>query len=118
MKKYKYKNGPFSLVHKMKRATSELLILLCLSKKPMYTYQIEKELEEMSDGVIKFTAIYSSVYRLEEFGYVKLIRQEISDMNRVQNYYSITKSGLKYLDSLVKEYQDFTNSFKEIINFE
>lgn len=117
MEKYKHKKDLSSLIQKMKKATSELLILHFLAKKPMYTYQLEKEVEKLSDGVIKFTAIYSSFYRLKEFGYIKLIRQEISDMNRVQNYYSITKSGLEYLDSLFEEYRKFTETFNKIIDF-
>jgi len=96
----------------LKRASTEMLILLTLSGDPMYTYEIMSTLERLSRGYITFNTLYIAIHRLNELQFIKEAARVISDDNRVRVYYSITESGSEYLDNLIEEY----NRFSEVMD--
>jgi len=92
----------------LKRASTEMLILLSLQYNPMYTYEIMSTLERLSGGYLAFNTLYIAIHRLCELQFIEEAERVISDDNRVRVYYSITVSGMEYLDSLIEEYRRFS----------
>lgn len=101
-----------------KRSTIPLLVLEMLSKEDMYAYEIIQKTLQLSDGVYKMPLLYTSLNKLQEQGYVIESRQEISEDNRVRNYYAITEQGISYLNELKILYKSLTNAVEKIISKE
>jgi len=99
----------------LKRASTEMLILLALRYNPMYTYEIMNTLERMSEGYLTFNTLYIAIYRLNELQFIKETERVISDDNRGRVYYSITKNGREYLNNLIDEYRQFSDVLDGII---
>jgi PadR family transcriptional regulator PadR len=101
-----YDTGGFKTL--LKRATTEMLILLTLRKGAMYTYEMMNELERLSGGYLAFNTLYVAIHRLHELGFIDETERVISDNNRVRVYFSITDSGVEYLRNLIEEYKRFS----------
>ena len=99
----------------LKRATTEMLILLTLQHKPMYIYEMMSILKKESDGYLTFNTLYIAIYRLQELLFVEEFSKTTSDDNRMRIYYSITEAGLKYLENLISEYRCFSNVLDKMI---
>ncbi len=97
-----------------KRATSPLVVLSLLKKRPMYGYEISCEMERISDGNYTVAVLYPILYRLQEQGYIMVSSSEIVD-GRARNYYGITESGLEYLKNTVNEYYQMTELFDRFV---
>lgn len=92
----------------LKRATTEMLVLLVLQSRPMYTYEIMLELERLSDGYLSFNTLYIAIYRLQELNFIEKSGQVATEDNRMRVYYSITDAGIEYLGKLIDEYRRFS----------
>ncbi|MCL2055568.1 MAG: PadR family transcriptional regulator [Oscillospiraceae bacterium] len=102
----------------LKRASTEMLILLVLRHRPMYTYEMMNTLERLSDGYLAFNTLYIAIYRLRELLYIKETERVLSDDNRVRVYFSITAEGRAYLENLIDEYKRFSEVMDIIMNVE
>lgn len=86
---------------------TELLILLFLSKRDFYVYDITKLIYDLSGGLLNISqnTIYTATYKLENEGkvseYSKLVGRK-----RTRVYYHIEPEGLKYLEELQSVYQN------------
>ena len=100
----------------LKRASTEMLILLALRSGPMYTYEIMNTLERLSDGYLAFNTLYIAIHRLNELQFLTEMERVISDDNRVRVYYSITESGREYLSNLIDEYRRFSDVLDAIMS--
>ena len=101
----------------LKRAITEMLVLLTLQYKPMYAYEIMSELEQISNGYLSYNTLYISIYRLEALKFIVESEKTVSESNRTRVYYSITDAGKEYLDNLIDEYRQFSGIVDEMINF-
>ena len=99
----------------LKKATTEMLVLFLLRRRPMYTYEMTTEIEVLSQGVITFNTLYLTIHRLQDFGYVEEQGKVVSEDNRVRLYFAITPKGEKYLNDLIREYQRYTNAVDRIL---
>jgi len=84
-------------------------LLLCLvNQRPMYGYQIMKELEGRSQGYFRFKegTLYPALHRLEKMGLVEG-RWEALSGGRQRRYYHIRKKGQAALADKTAEWQDF-----------
>ena len=106
---------PDNIRELLKKAVTEMLLLLVLRRKPMYTYEIMREIEALSGGVIVFNTLYQAIYRLQGFAYIREDRKDVVD-NRVRIYFAITPEGETYLERLIAEYQDFTGTVCRILD--
>lgn len=106
-----------SIRETLKKAITELLVLLVLRKRPMYTYEIMREIETLSRGNIVFNTLYQAIYRLQEFCYIAEKDKKLVD-NRVRIYFSITPEGEAYLEQLIAEYRLFTKTVDQILLIE
>ena len=99
----------------MKRATTEMLVLLVLRKRPMYTYEMMSALERKSGGYLSFNTLYLAIYRLRELLFIEESNKTVSGDNRVRVYFTITEAGIEYLENLISEYKKFSDVIDDIL---
>lgn len=107
---------PAGIKESLKKATTEMLVLFLLRQKPMYTYEMMREMEKLSDGVLTFNTLYIAIYRLKKFGYLKESGKELSEDNRMRIYFSVTEEGQKYLKQIIAEYRLVTNTVNQMLS--
>ncbi|MEA1925169.1 MAG: PadR family transcriptional regulator [Candidatus Altiarchaeota archaeon] len=81
-----------------KKTTTENLwiyILRLLKEKPMYAYELNKNIQERFDFKIGTVSAYVILYKLLNEGYVDT---EWREEERQRKYYTITEKGVKLLD--------------------
>ena len=108
---------PVSIRETLKKAVTELLVLLVLHERSMYTYEMMREIETRSGGEIVFNTLYQAIYRLQEFHYIVEESKKMVD-NRVRIYFSITPEGETYLEQLITEYRSFTRTVDRVLEAE
>ncbi len=97
--------------------TTELLVLSLLKNQDRYVYEIVKEIENLSDGLLEISqnTVYTSTYKLESdemiSEYSKLVGKK-----RTRVYYHIEPKGLEYLKQLKTIYHDTTQGINKIID--
>jgi len=105
---------PAGLRETLKKATTEMMILILLRRKSMYVYELMHEMQEHSGGILNFNTLYIAIYRLKEYGYVAETERVISG-GHARIYFATTREGSEYLDQLVSEYLTTTAAVARII---
>jgi len=100
-----------NIIEEVARGLFVAVVLWLLSKKPMYGYEIMKNLAEISDKKVGPSVVYTLLYRLEEAELIKGFWRKVSKRRRVR-YYTITSKGQDVLDKLKKTLK---NKFGEFI---
>ena len=95
---------------------SVVLVLFLLQQKPMYTYDIMRRVEEITEGALTFNTLYIAIYRLKEFGYVEEFERRLSEDNHARVYFTITESGRKYLKDIIAEYRQMTAAIDAVLS--
>ena len=82
------------------QGTLDLLILKVVALEPMHGWAIAQRIRQVSKEVLQVNqgALYPALHRLEQQGWIAAKWGE-SENNRRAKYYSLTKSGKKYLQS-------------------
>ena len=90
------------------KGSANSLLLTLLDEKPMYGYQIAKELEARSQGYFRFKegTLYPALYRLEKAGLVTGDWQ-LRTNGRQWRYYYITDKGHAKLEVEISQWLDF-----------
>lgn len=98
------------------KGSSESLLLCLIGQKPMYGYQIIKELEQRSQGYFKFKegTLYPALHRLEETGLIRGKWQTLS-AGRYRRYYYITEKGQRALAEKMSQWREFLVAMDLII---
>lgn len=99
----------------LKKATTEMLVLFLLRRRPMYTYEMMSEIQVLSQGVITFNTLYLTIHRLQDFNYVEEQGKVVSEDNRARIYFAITPEGEEYLNALIREYRRYTGAVDRIL---
>ena len=92
-------------------------LLLCLiGQRPMYGYQIIKELEGRSQGYFRYKegTLYPALHRLEKAGLLTA-RWEATSGGRQRRYYHITEKGSSILVERRVQWLDFISAMNMII---
>lgn len=97
-----------------KRATSPLVVLRLLQERAMYGYEISQTMKQKSGGRYTVAVLYPVLYKLEEQGYVTVVRTEVIN-NRARSYYAITEEGRRYLSRSLQAYQEMHHAFMMIL---
>jgi len=100
----------------LQRGSAELLVLALLRDRPMYGYEIIRELRERSEGYFAMEEglLYPALHRLER---EELVRAEWKLVDgRKRRYYAITESGLAALSSATAEWATFSRIFLGILD--
>ena len=109
----KMQNSSHSFASYYKRATSPLVVLLFLSERQMYGYEISSEMSARSGGVYTMSVLYQVLYRLEEEGYIAPSEPEIIE-GRARYYYHITEAGKAYLKQSLADYEKMDQFLKKL----
>jgi PadR family transcriptional regulator, regulatory protein PadR len=93
---------------RVKQGSSEVIILALLSERDMHGYEIGKQVEELSDGILRFemASLYPALYRMLEKGWLQAY-WETSPAGRKRRYYRLTKSGRSHLAPLRRSWKQF-----------
>ncbi len=90
----------------IKRGTLEFSILLMISKRSYYGYEIISELNKWQILAPKESTIYPLLRRLLKEGYLSSYWQETTEGLPPRKYYSITDTGRTYLDAMSVEWEN------------
>lgn len=90
----------------IKRGTLEFSILLMISKRSYYGYEIISELNKWQILAAKESTIYPLLRRLLKEGYLSSYWQETTEGLPPRKYYSITDTGRTYLDAMSVEWEN------------
>ncbi len=98
------------------RGTLDALVLRALSWTPMHGYEITSWLEDQSGGVLDVndSALYQSLYRMEERGLVKA-DWGLTENNRRARYYSITSAGRRNLAQETERFVRYAATVSSIL---
>jgi PadR family transcriptional regulator PadR len=97
-------------------SSSYSLLLSLLEERPMYGYQIVKELESRSQGYFKFKegTLYPALHRLEKSGLIAGNWEMLAN-GRQRRYYHITAKGQAKLAAEKTQWLDFFKAVKLIL---
>ncbi len=95
----------------------ESLILYLISQRPVYGYQVIKELETRSEGYFRFKegTLYPVLHRLERSGLVVGEWQKRPG-GRQRKYYHITEKGQAAVAERANQWQDFLTAMNLIFS--
>ncbi|MBN1580975.1 MAG: helix-turn-helix transcriptional regulator [Anaerolineae bacterium] len=100
----------------MRKGSTTVLVLSMLTEKPMYGYQIAKELAARSEGVFDFKegTLYPALHRMEKdgllFSYWEVVQEGPS-----RKYYTITDKGSDALARRSKDWGDFARAMLRVL---
>jgi DNA-binding PadR family transcriptional regulator len=105
----------------MRKGTTTVIILNLLAEldRPMYGYEIIKELESRSEGYFRFKEglIYPRLHELERQG---LLRSEWhgEEGSRRRKFYRITDKGRRRLEAELRSWQVFAENVNRLLGVE
>ncbi len=99
----------------IKRGTLEFCILLMISKKPYYGYEIISTLDTVPILAVKESTIYPLLRRLLKEEFLASYWQETTEGLPPRKYYTITEKGKEYLSAIQEEWENLLAAIHEII---
>ncbi len=108
-----------SFDRELKKGSAELLILSLIEHRSRHGYEINKLIEERSEGTLKFNvaSFYPLLYRLEKRGFVSGRWVEKAGQRR-RRYYHLTAQGKTVLKEQRSSWVDFVNAINRITGAE
>jgi len=103
-----------TLTREIQKGYLKLLILLLLSKKQMYGYEIMKEISERTMDVWRPTAggVYPILRRMKEAGEVVSVRRRVS--GRYRRVYKITPEGVEKLKRRLEKQEALAQAIEKL----
>ena|ERR1051325_4941082 len=100
---------------KIARGSAEVAILSLLAEQPLYGFEIAKNIEDKTGGLLSFTlaSLYPMLYELEKRGWIEGNWQN-NNAGRDRRYYSLTAAGKKQLAPLRKEWRNFFHALDQL----
>ena len=107
--------SPRSALEEAKKGSAELVILAIVEHEGHHGYEIAKLIERRTDGHLRFTlaSLYSTLYRLEERGWLKGRWVEKAGQRR-RCYYRITVAGRKVLGEQRDDWARFVAALGQV----
>ena len=97
----------------MLKGTLEGIVLVILSLRPAYGYEITARLREQGFTDLAEGTIYAVLVRIEQRGLVDVERHP-SEMGPPRKVYSLNKQGQEYLDEFWKTWSFLTNRLDQL----
>jgi PadR family transcriptional regulator PadR len=113
----KYKRRNFVKVNKeLLKGSTVILLLSLLDNKPMYGYEMIKELQKKSNGVFEFKegTLYPILHSLEDNNLIESYWDD-TEGARKRKYYRITEAGKKEAIERQKEWKVFTEAMGQVL---
>jgi PadR family transcriptional regulator PadR len=103
----------------LKKGSAELLILSLLEFRARHGYEINKLIEQRSDGALSFrvASLYPLLYRLEKRGWIRGKWLEQAGQRR-RRYYRLTEQGHKILAARRRTWKLFVGAVHRITEAE
>ena len=103
----------------IKRGSAELAVLSLLMSGPRYGYDIARQIEQETGGLLKFdvASLYPLLYRMEKQRWVKAYWEKAANGRR-RRYYRLTASGEKKLGALRSQWVDFFRALNQVAGLE
>jgi transcriptional regulator len=103
----------------IKRGSAELAVLTLLSERPLHGYEIAKQIEAQTGGVLRFdmASLYPMLYRFERKSWVKAEWQTLPNGRRRRSY-RLTASGRKQLAPLRAQWRAFFQALQSVTGFQ
>jgi PadR family transcriptional regulator PadR len=100
----------------LRKGSARVLILAMLAEKPMYGYQIAKELKRRSKGYFAFKegTLYPALHGLEKKGLLTS-QWQVVDKGPSRKYYQLTDDGRKALTDSTEEWTTFSQRLLSIL---
>ena len=100
----------------MRKGSTTVLILSLLAEKPMYGYQIAKELAARSGGVFDFKegTLYPALHRMEKDGHLTSY-WEVVEEGPSRKYYAITEKGQGALAQKSRDWGRFARALLQVL---
>lgn len=95
-----------------KKGVLELLILVMVEKKDMYSYELVEKVSKVVD--VSEGTIYPILKRLTNEGYFEAYTKESTE-GPIRKYYHITSSGLEVMQKELIEWRKFSKSVNDFI---
>ncbi|SDE38301.1 PadR family transcriptional regulator [Sporomusa acidovorans] len=98
------------------KGSTVILILKLLERKPMYGYEMIKEMENTSGGVFQFKegTLYPILHSLELDGMLEAYWSDAQG-NRQRKYYRLTERGRSQLEEKRREWVIFRSVVEQIL---
>lgn len=96
------------------RGTLEYCILLMLSRKTYYGYEILQELSNYPMLASTESTIYPLLRRLQKEGDLQSVWQDSAEGLPPRKYYSLTQEGEEYLSAMTKEWTNLLNAISNL----
>jgi PadR family transcriptional regulator PadR len=108
-----------SVSSQIKRGSAELAVLTLLAESPLHGYEIAKQIEAQTGGVLRFdmASLYPMLYRFERKSWVKAEWQTLANGRR-RRCYRLTASGRKQLAPLRAEWRAFFQALQSVTGFQ
>jgi DNA-binding PadR family transcriptional regulator len=110
-----------TIQEQMRKGTTTVIVLNLLAEleRPMYGYEIIKELESRSEGYFRFKEglIYPRLHELERQGLVKS-EWKGEEGTRRRKFYQITDSGRRRLEEERQGWQAFAENVNRLLGVE
>ncbi len=108
---------PFN--RELKKGSAEFLILSILEARPRHGYEISKQIEERSGGVISFhvATFYPLLYRMEKRGLLQGQWVEKPNQRR-RRYYRLTRAGHALLKQQRSTWKEFAAAMNQVTEAE
>ena len=108
-----------STIASAKKGSTDLLLLALVDERELHGYELGRLLEERSNGPLSFTlaALYETLYRLEERGWVRGRWVEAAGQRR-RRCYRITAAGRKVLAAQREDWARFIAALVEVAGLE
>ncbi len=102
-------------IEEAKKGSAELVILAVVETQAHHGYEIAKLIEARTDGRLRFTlaSLYSTLYRLEDRGWLKGRWVEKAGQRR-RCYYRITEAGRKILAEQREDWSRFVAALGQV----
>jgi PadR family transcriptional regulator, regulatory protein PadR len=104
-----------TLDRELKKGSAELLVLSLLEARQRHGYEISKQIEHESGGVLSFNvaSLYPLLYRLEKRGWIQGRWVDKAGQRR-RRYYQITPQGKKILKAQRSNWKAFVAAIGRI----
>jgi PadR family transcriptional regulator, regulatory protein PadR len=101
----------------MRTGSTAVMILRLLAEKPMYGYQIVKELQTRSEGYFELEqgTLYPALHRLEKDNLVQS-QWEVVEEGPSRKYYRITEQGRTELEKSAQQWSDFSRNLLKLLD--
>ncbi len=101
----------------MRTGSTAVMVLRLLAERPMYGYQIVKELQVRSEGYFDLEqgTLYPALHRLEKDGLV-YSQWEVVEDGPSRKYYHLTDEGRAELNKSAQKWSDFSRNLLKLLD--